>query len=62
MRDKKFGFYLNPPRRRVIDIKAGNDMVKENGGKVCHIAPIIGGFVVYCTHEVADVCSFIPWE
>ena len=59
--------YLNPvlygiTGRRRIDIKVGNDLVKENGGKVIGLAPCGLGFIVSTTPEVAEVCDLLPWE
>lgn len=50
------------PRQNLKDMKAAIDLVKEAGGRVLHLAPIIGGFVLETTSTIADALGLIPWE
>lgn len=44
------------------DMKAALDLIKEDGGKVLHIAPILGGFVVEATANCKLHLDLPPWH
>jgi len=50
------------PQQSLKDMKAAIDLIKEAGGRVLHLAPVIGGFVVETTNQIADALGLIPWE
>lgn len=55
------GIYLIP-RDNMRNMKAAADLVVESGGRVLHLAPIIGGLVVEASTEVADLLDLLPWK
>lgn len=50
------------PRQNIRDMKAIIDLVKEAGGRVLHLAPIIGSWVLETTPEIAEALDLVPWD
>lgn len=44
------------------DMSAAVSLIKEAGGRLLHLAPIVGGWVVECSQETGDDLGLMGWE